>query len=176
MNWNQWKRGWSDSTARCIVQRQYYFGNRVIVINLVALNKRLYLFVFSILIAIGASREIRIAFHASPFRQALRNDGFRLAAQQNGFRRVGRRRKTSSTSRRHCSRTRSRWLMTAPLIYRCHFSRIDGIRWYSLCRALTPRCASCIFQRRRAQQKLDNCIIIRWGGGRRSKRDTQKGE
>lgn len=72
--------------------------------------------------------------------------------------------------------------MTVPLIYRCHFSRIDGIRWYSLCRArrthtaLSVRGASCIFQRRQAQQKLDNCIIIRWGGKRESERDTQKGE
>jgi len=50
---------------------------------------------------------------------------------------IGRRRKISSASRRHRSRARNRWLMTVPLIYRCHFSRIDGIRWYSLCRATT---------------------------------------
>lgn len=72
--------------------------------------------------------------------------------------------------------------MTAPLIYRCHFSRIDGIRWYSLCRARrthTAIRASCIFRRRPAQQKLDNCIIIRWeGNGERGKeRNTErKGE
>lgn len=65
--------------------------------------------------------------------------------------------------------------MTAPLIYRCHFSRIDGIRWYSLCRARrthTATRASCIFRRRPAQQKLDNCIIIRWEGN--GERDEEK--
>ena len=56
--------GWNCAVHRVTI---LLWKSNEIIINLVALNKCLYLFV-SISIAIDVSREIGIAFHASPFR------------------------------------------------------------------------------------------------------------
>jgi len=100
--------------------------------------------------------------------------GFRLPGETD-FRQA--RRKTSSVSRRHRSRARSRWLMTVPLIYRCHFSRIDGIRWYSLCARRTHIERRVVhFPETTGAAKTRQLRYYTMRRGRKSERDTRKGE